>query len=401
MRPFLSACDVVALTSFTEALSLAAIEAMALGRPVVHPEVGGAAEMIQSGQDGWLFPVADTARLVDHLAALADPVRRRAWARTRAPRWSAGSRSAPWWIATSRCSPASRQRKGANVHSYESAQQRIKSRAPDLAGDRRAGFIGSHLAENLLKLGQSVVGLDNFSTGQARPGDRARRARRRQRSSRATSARSTTCRRACAGVEVVLHQAALGSVPRSIDDPISSHAVQHRRLPQHAGGGARRRASQRFVYASSSAVYGDHPGLPKVEDDDRPRRCRPTALTKHVNELYADVFDVCYGFETIGLRYFNVFGPRQDPERRLRRGDPGVDRRAAARPDRVTSTATARPRATSATSTTSCRPTCSRPRSRTRPRSSQAYNVALGDQTTLNELFELIRDLRRPPLCRS
>ena len=181
-----------------------------------------------------------------------------------------------------------------------------------------AGFIGSHLVETLLELGQEVVGLDNFATGHRRNLDDVR-ARRRTKtpgaasaSSRATSAICRACRRACEGVDIVLHQAALGSVPRSIADPLATHAANATGFLNMLSA-AREAGVRRFVYAASSSTYGDHPALPKVEDAIG-RPLSPYAVTKHVNELYADVFARCYGVETIGLRYFNVFGARQDPE---------------------------------------------------------------------------------------
>jgi len=180
-----------------------------------------------------------------------------------------------------------------------------------------AGFIGSHLVEALLRLGQDVVGVDNFATGYQHNLDEVERAvggRLWQRHTfiEADIADVDACRRACAGVDVVLHEAALGSVPRSIEDPLRTHAA-------NATGflnllvAARDAGVARFVYAASSSTYGDHPGLPKVEElIGQP--LSPYAVTKYLNELYAQVFDRCYATSSIGLRYFNVFGPRQDPE---------------------------------------------------------------------------------------
>jgi UDP-N-acetylglucosamine 4-epimerase len=179
-----------------------------------------------------------------------------------------------------------------------------------------AGFIGSNLLEVLLAHNQTVVGLDNFSTGYQHNLDLVRKA-----VSPADWARFrfvegdicdlATCRRVCEGVDFVLHQAALGSVPRSIDDPILSNASNVSGFLNMLVA-ARDAGVKSFVYAASSATYGDEPSLPKVEE------CigsplSPYAVTKYVNELYADVFNRCYGFAAIGLRYFNVFGPRQDP----------------------------------------------------------------------------------------
>jgi UDP-N-acetylglucosamine/UDP-N-acetylgalactosamine 4-epimerase len=179
-----------------------------------------------------------------------------------------------------------------------------------------AGFIGSNLVEALLRLNQRVIGLDNFSTGSEQNLAEVRAlvgpARWKYYLHIQGDIRdAATCQQAAAGVDFVLHQAALGSVPRSLANPIDSHSA-------NASGflkmlvAARDARVKRFVYASSSSVYGDHPGLPKVEDETG--RClSPYAATKLVNEIYADVFARRYGLETIGLRYFNVFGARQDP----------------------------------------------------------------------------------------
>jgi UDP-N-acetylglucosamine 4-epimerase len=180
-----------------------------------------------------------------------------------------------------------------------------------------AGFIGSHLTETLLALGQEVVSVDNFATGFRHNLDAAAHAVgdaawRRHTFIEGDIADVALARRACTGVDVVLHEAALGSVPRSIDDPLATHAA-------NATGtlnmlvAARDAGVQRFVYAASSSTYGDHPSLPKVEDAIG-RPLSPYAVTKYVNELYADVFGRCYDLPCIGLRYFNVFGARQDPD---------------------------------------------------------------------------------------
>ncbi len=191
------------------------------------------------------------------------------------------------------------------------------------AGQRRwlvtgaAGFIGSHLLETLLRLNQQVVGLDNFATGhrsnleqvQALVGPAAWA---RHRFIEGDVADPATCQAACAGVDLVLHQAALGSVPRSLDDPQATHRSNVTGFLNLLVA-ARDAGVARFVYAASSSTYGDHPGLPKVEDTIG-RPLSPYAATKLFNEIYAEVFGRCYGTPTIGLRYFNVFGPRQDPD---------------------------------------------------------------------------------------
>jgi UDP-N-acetylglucosamine/UDP-N-acetylgalactosamine 4-epimerase len=178
-----------------------------------------------------------------------------------------------------------------------------------------AGFIGSNLVETLLRNGQRVIGLDNFSTGHQRNLDEVQSLVGTQWQNfsfvNGDIVDLATCKRACEGVDIVLHQAALGSVPRSIEDPLATHHANVTGFVNMLA--AARDVKARFVYAASSSTYGDHPGLPKVEDAIG-RPLSPYAVTKYANELYADVFARCYGMETIGLRYFNIFGPRQDPD---------------------------------------------------------------------------------------
>lgn len=200
---------------------------------------------------------------------------------------------------------------------YEAIQLTLRSAPKRWLVTGVAGFIGSNLLEVLLKLDQKVVGLDNLSTGYQRNLDEVR--------SLVTPAQWANfefiqgdirnledCRKGCEGVHYVLHQAALGSVPRSIEDPINTNQ-------NNIDGflnllvAARDANVSGFVYAASSSTYGDHPGLPKVEDKIG-KPLSPYAVTKYVNELYADVFSRVYGFHAIGLRYFNIFGRRQDPE---------------------------------------------------------------------------------------
>jgi UDP-N-acetylglucosamine 4-epimerase len=179
-----------------------------------------------------------------------------------------------------------------------------------------AGFIGSNLLEALLKLDQRVVGLDNFSTGYQRNLDEVQGLVSPEQWARFKFIEGdirnlADCHQACQGVDFVLHQAALGSVPRSVEDPITTNANNITGFLNMLVA-ARDVNVHRFVYAASSSTYGDHPGLPKVEDlIGKP--LSPYAVTKYVNELYADVFARTYGLQSIGLRYFNVFGPRQDP----------------------------------------------------------------------------------------
>jgi UDP-N-acetylglucosamine 4-epimerase len=175
-----------------------------------------------------------------------------------------------------------------------------------------AGFIGSHLVENLLGLGQRVRCLDNFATGhRANLAAATAGAEDRFELIEGDIRDPARCADACRGVDVVLHQAALGSVPRSIKDPVTSHEVNVTGF-LNVLQAARAEGVRRVVYASSSSVYGDHPVLPKVEPQVG-RQLSPYAVTKYADELYAHVFAQAYGLELIGLRYFNVFGPRQDP----------------------------------------------------------------------------------------
>lgn len=179
-----------------------------------------------------------------------------------------------------------------------------------------AGFIGSNLLEALLRLDQNVVGLDNFATGHRHNLEQVKQLVTPEQWQRFQFIEGdirdlATCHRACLGADYVLHQAALGSVPRSLDDPITSNATNIDGFLNMLVA-ARDAGVKRFVYAASSSTYGDHPGLPKVEDVIG-KPLSPYAVTKYVNELYADVFARSYGMQSMGLRYFNVFGPRQDP----------------------------------------------------------------------------------------
>ena len=182
----------------------------------------------------------------------------------------------------------------------------IKSRKRTWLVTGAAGFIGSNLAETLLRLDQNVVGLDNFSTGKRENLQDG------MRFIEGDIRSLEDCRRAVEGVDLVLHQAALGSVPRSIDKPLTTH-------DNNVNGflnmlvATRDAGIPRLVFASSSAVFGDDPILPKVEERIG-AAASPYGLSKHINELYAGVFATCYGFKWVGLRYFNVFGPRQDPD---------------------------------------------------------------------------------------
>lgn len=179
-----------------------------------------------------------------------------------------------------------------------------------------AGFIGSNLLEALLKLNQNVVGLDNFSTGYQHNLDQVEAIVGPASWANFTFYRGDIrslhdCQKACDSIDFVLHHAALGSVPRSIEDPIQTNESNISGFINMLVA-SRDVNVKRFVYAASSSTYGDHPDLPKIESVIG-RPLSPYAVTKYVNELYADVFARCYGTQSIGLRYFNIFGPRQDP----------------------------------------------------------------------------------------
>ncbi|HMM46862.1 MAG TPA: SDR family oxidoreductase [Thiobacillaceae bacterium] len=261
-----------------------------------------------------------------------------------------------------------------------------------------AGFIGSNLIEALLQLDQRVVGLDNFATGSEKNLAQVQASVGSERWKNLVFKRGDirdliTCHAACKGVDYVLHQAALGSVPRSIEDPISTHAANDTGFLNMLVA-ARDAGVKRFVYAASSSTYGDHPGLPKVEDVIG-KPLSPYAVTKLVNELYADVFGRCYGMESIGLRYFNIFGRRQDPDGAY----------AAVVPKWVASMIHGEPVYINGDGETS-RDFCYidnviqanllAATSRHPEAANQVYNVAVGDRTTLNELFEAIRSLLVP-----
>lgn len=256
-----------------------------------------------------------------------------------------------------------------------------------------AGFIGSNLLETLLKLDQRVVGLDNFSTGFQHNFDEVQ--------SLVTTAQwqnftfiqgditnPVDCAKACTDIDYVLHQAALGSVPRSMADPAATNAANITGFLNMLIA-ARDAKVASFTYAASSSTYGDHPALPKVEDVIG-KPLSPYAVTKLVNELYADVFSKTYGFNSMGLRYFNVFGARQNPngayaavipkwisamiagEQIIINGDGETSRDFTYIANAVQANllaATAKHEA-----------------------KNQVYNVAVGERTMLNELFDMIRD---------
>ena len=261
-----------------------------------------------------------------------------------------------------------------------------------------AGFIGCNLLETLLKLEQNVVGLDNFATGHRHNLKQIQDAVSAEQWARFKFIEGDIrtlddCRSACAGVDYVLHQAALGSVPRSLEDPITTNGANIDGFLNMLVA-ARDAGVARFVYAASSSTYGDHPGLPKVEDVIG-KPLSPYAVTKLVNEQYAEVFARAYGFKTIGLRYFNIFGAHQDPDGAYAavvpkwtaamianepvwiNGDGETSRDFCY----IANTVQANLLAASADHPDAA---------------NQVYNVAVGDRTTLNDLFEAIRSTLEP-----
>ncbi len=257
-----------------------------------------------------------------------------------------------------------------------------------------AGFIGSNLLETLLNLDQQVIGLDNFATGYQHNLDDVQALVTPKRWARFSFLEGdirdlATCRQVCQHADYVLHQAALGSVPRSIEDPVTTNASNISGFLNMLVA-ARDAKVERFVYAASSSTYGDHPGLPKIEERIG-NPLSPYAVTKYVNELYADVFARAYGFQPIGLRYFNIFGRRQDPKGAY----------AAVMPTWFASMLAKEPvyiNGDGETSRDFCyidncvqanilAATANHPDA-----AGQVYNVAFGERTTLNELFVLIRD---------
>jgi UDP-N-acetylglucosamine 4-epimerase len=256
-----------------------------------------------------------------------------------------------------------------------------------------AGFIGSNLVEALLRLGQDVRGLDNFATGHQRNLDeikaRVGEAQWQRFSFVEADIRDMrACERAVEGVDFVLHQAALGSVPRSVKDPITTNDVNVSGFLNMLDA-SRRANVRRFVYAASSSTYGDEPNLPKREERIG-NPLSPYAVTKLVNEIYADVFARTYGFASVGLRYFNVFGPRQDPNGAY----------AAVIPKWVAAMLAGEEVQINGDGETS-RDFCYignviqanlRAALREDLAASTVYNVAVGGRTTLNDLFHVIRD---------
>lgn len=258
-----------------------------------------------------------------------------------------------------------------------------------------AGFIGSHLLEGLLRLGQRVVSLDNFATGHLANLEQVEQAVgapawRRHRFMEASIVDMEACREACCGADIVLHQAALGSVPRSIADPLATHMTNVNGFLNLLVA-ARDAKVKRFVYASSSSAYGDDERLPKIEAVTG-QPLSPYAVSKQADERYAEAFARCYGLETVGLRYFNVFGPRQDPDgpyaaviprwvRAMLVGEP-VEVYGDGETSRdfccVANVVQANLQAALTDNASAV---------------NKVYNIAFGESTSLNCLFELLRSL--------
>ena len=281
---------------------------------------------------------------------------------------------------------------------YEQLQEHLKNNQNTWLVTGVAGFIGSNLLEKLLILNQKVVGLDNFDTGHQHNIDQAI-----EDANKATGKdlgdnfkfingdirELNDCKQACNGVDYVLHQAALGSVPRSIEDPINTNRANIDGFLNMLVASKDAKV-RRFVYAASSSTYGDHPDLPKVEDKIG-NPLSPYAVTKVVNELYASVFAKTYGFKVIGLRYFNIFGKRQDPNGAyaavipkwvaaiLNKEDVFINGDGETSRDFCYIDNTVQMNLLAATTDNN-------------EATDQVYNVALNDRTSLNTLYQMIEE---------
>jgi UDP-N-acetylglucosamine 4-epimerase len=255
-----------------------------------------------------------------------------------------------------------------------------------------AGFIGSNILEKLLKLDQTVTGLDNFATGHQHNLDEVQSEVSAEQWARFTFIKGDIrnfddCQKAVSGVDYILHQAALGSVPRSIADPILTNSANITGFVNMLTAAKAEKVST-FVYAASSSTYGDHPALPKVEENIG-KPLSPYAVTKYVNELYADVFNRTYGLNATGLRYFNVFGKRQDPDgayaavipkwtaAMINNEDLYINGDGATSRDFCFVENAVQANILAATADDAGK--------------NQVYNVALGDRTSLNTLFDSLK----------
>jgi len=281
---------------------------------------------------------------------------------------------------------------------YEELQEHLKDNQSIWLVTGVAGFIGSNLLERLLILNQKVVGLDNFDTGHQHNIDQAiqdaNNAIGKDLSDNFTFINGDIreiedCKQACSGVDYVLHQAALGSVPRSIEDPINTNRANIDGFLNMLVA-SKDANVKRFVYAASSSTYGDHPDLPKVEDKIG-NPLSPYAVTKVVNELYANVFAKTYSFKVIGLRYFNIFGKRQDPNGAyaavipkwvaaiLNKEDVFINGDGETSRDFCYIDNTVQMNLLAATTNND-------------KATDQVYNVALNDRTNLNKLYQMIEE---------
>lgn len=275
---------------------------------------------------------------------------------------------------------------------YQTVCEQLKQNPKTWLVTGVAGFIGSNLLETLLKLNQNVVGLDNFATGHQHNLDEVQSLVSAEQWAKFSFIEGdirefADCQKACQGVDYVLHQAALGSVPRSIADPMTTNATNISGFLNMLTA-ARDANVASFTYAASSSTYGDHPALPKVEENIG-NPLSPYAVTKYVNELYADVFARTYGFKAIGLRYFNVFGQRQDPNgayaavipkwtaAMIAGDDVFINGDGETSRDFCFIENTVQANILAATASDKAK--------------NQVYNVAVGDRTTLNDLCKAIK----------
>ena len=279
------------------------------------------------------------------------------------------------------------------MNQYQQVCDKLKTAPKTWLVTGVAGFIGSNFLETLLKLNKTVVGLDNFGTGHQHNLDEVHSLVTAEQWAKFSFIEGdirqfADCQKACAGVDYVLHEAALGSVPRSIADPITTNETNISGFLNMLTA-ARDAGVASFTYAASSSTYGDHPALPKVEENIG-KPLSPYAVTKYVNELYADVFAKTYGFKTIGLRYFNVFGQRQDPKGAYAAVIPKWTSSMIAGEDVFIN-------GDGETSRDFCfiqnvvQANILAATTQSDEAKNQVYNVALGDRTTLNALYRAIQ----------
>jgi len=280
------------------------------------------------------------------------------------------------------------------MQNYQSVLKSLEEKPRSWLITGVAGFIGSHLLEVLLNSNQKVIGLDNLSTGkklnlQAVENKIDKKYWNNFNFIEGDITSINICKESVRGIDYVLHQAALGSVPRSIKTPIDTHHANCSGFLNILNASMEENVKS-FTYASSSAVYGDHLDLPKVEEKIG-NSLSPYAVSKHTNELYASVFANCYDFRSIGLRYFNVFGSRQDPEGAyaavIPRWEDAIHKNAdiyiygdgKTSRDFCYIDNVVQANILAATASLDAK--------------DNIYNIALGEQTSLNELFELMRNI--------